>query len=185
MLVKFPNLEELGKRAFITYLRSVYLKKVFDLSRFSAEQFSAYAASLGLPVTPTIRFISHMKNVSKKDMQDIDTKQMKSSSKREVIITPKINSDLTVCDGDDDILYPKKPTTDANMDNGLDDVLHSKEPATDTDVTRYVLLLIFRTKTFLPFKFDATKYLVPGFVCRSYGNQLYLSDSKDPSKRRN
>ena len=118
MLVKFPSLQELGKRAFITYLRSVYLKKVFDLSRFSAEQFSAYAASLGLPVTPTISFISHMKNVSKKDMQDIDTKQMKSSSKREVIITPKINSDLTVCDGDDDILYPKKPTTDANMDNG-------------------------------------------------------------------
>ena len=185
MLVKFPSLQELGKRAFITYLRSVYLKKVFDLSRFSAEQFSAYAASLGLPVTPTIRFISHMKNVSKKDMQDIDTKQMKSSSKREAIITPKINSDLTVCDGDDDILYPKEPTTDANMDNGLDDVLHSKEPATDTDVTRYVLLLIFRTKTFLPFKFDATKYLVPGFVCRSYANQLYLSDSKDPSKRRN
>ncbi|CAD6223652.1 unnamed protein product [Miscanthus lutarioriparius] len=135
VLVKFPNLEELGKRAFITYLRSVYLK-VFDLSRFSAEQFSAYAASLGLPVTPTISFISHMKNVSKKDMQDIDTKQMKSSSKREAIITPKINSDLTVCDGDDDILYSKEPTTDANMDNGLDDVLHSKEAATDTDVTR-------------------------------------------------
>jgi ATP-dependent RNA helicase DDX10/DBP4 len=138
VLVKFPNLQELGKKAFVTYLRSVYLKKVFDLSRFSAEQFSAYAASLGLPVTPTIRFISHMKNVSKKDMEDIDMKQMKSSSKREVIINPKVNSDLTVCDGDDDILYPKKPTADANMDNGLDDVLHPKEPASDTDVTRYV-----------------------------------------------
>lgn len=136
VLVKFPNLQELGKKAFVTYLRSVYLKKVFDLSRFSAEQFSAYAASLGLPVTPTIRFISHMKNVSKKDMEDIDMKQMKSSSKREVIINPKVNSDLTVCDGDDDILYPKKPTADANMDNGLDDVLHPKEPASDTDVTR-------------------------------------------------
>ena len=45
----------MGKRAFVTYLKSVYLqkdKKVFDLSRFSAEQFAAYAASLGLPVTP-------------------------------------------------------------------------------------------------------------------------------------
>ncbi|KAG0545123.1 hypothetical protein BDA96_02G334700 [Sorghum bicolor] len=138
VLVKFPSLQDLGKRAFVTYLKSIYLqkdKKVFDLSRFSAEQFAAYAASLGLPVTPKIRFISHKKNVSKKDMEDSDMKQMKSSSKREVIITPKINSDLSVCDGDDDILYPKKPTADTNMDYRLDDVLHPKEPATDTNVT--------------------------------------------------
>ena len=90
MLVKFPNLQELGKRAFVTYLKAVYLqkdKKVFNLSRFSAEQFAAYAASLGLPVTPKIRFISHKKNVSKKDMEDIDMKQMKSSLEHEVTIT--------------------------------------------------------------------------------------------------
>ncbi|ONM24058.1 DEAD-box ATP-dependent RNA helicase 32 [Zea mays] len=138
VLVKFPNLQELGKRAFVTYLKAVYLqkdKKVFNLSRFSAEQFAAYAASLGLPVTPKIRFISHKKNVSKKDMEDIDMKQMKSSLEHEVTITPKINIDLTLCDGDDDILYPKKPTADANMDDRLDDVLHPKESATDTNVT--------------------------------------------------
>ncbi|ONM24056.1 DEAD-box ATP-dependent RNA helicase 32 [Zea mays] len=110
VLVKFPNLQEL-------------------------EQFAAYAASLGLPVTPKIRFISHKKNVSKKDMEDIDMKQMKSSLEHEVTITPKINIDLTLCDGDDDILYPKKPTADANMDDRLDDVLHPKESATDTNVT--------------------------------------------------
>lgn len=137
VLVKFPNLQELGKRAFVTYLKAVYLqkdKKVFNLSRFSAEQFAAYAASLGLPVTPKIRFISHKKNVSKKDMEDIDMKQMKSSLEHEVTITPKINIDLTLCDGDDDILYPKKPTADANMDDRLD-VLHPEESATDTNVT--------------------------------------------------
>ncbi|CAL5072458.1 unnamed protein product [Urochloa decumbens] len=137
VLVKFPNLQQLGKRAFVTYLKSVYLqkdKKVFDLSRFSAEQFAAYAASLGLPVTPTIRFISHKKNVSRKDAEDIDKKQMKSSSKPEVIINPQVNSDLIKDDGDDDILYPKKPTADANMDDGIDDdVLRAKEPTTDTN----------------------------------------------------
>ncbi|CAN6175581.1 unnamed protein product [Urochloa humidicola] len=137
VLVKFPNLQQLGKRAFVTYLKSVYLQKdktVFDLSRFSAEQFAAYAASLGLPVTPTIRFISHKKNLSKKDMEDIDKKQIKSSSKPEVIINPQVNSDLIKDDGDDDILYPKKPTADANMDDGIeDDVLRPKEPTTDTN----------------------------------------------------
>ncbi|KAG2637343.1 hypothetical protein PVAP13_2NG514100 [Panicum virgatum] len=137
VLVKFPNLQQLGRRAFVTYLKSVYLqkdKKVFDLSKFSAEQFAAYAASLGLPVTPTIRFISHKKNVSKKDMVDLDKKQMKSSSKPEFIINPQVNSDLTMGDGDDDILYPKKPIADANMDDELDDVLRPKEPATDTNI---------------------------------------------------
>ncbi|KAJ1291118.1 hypothetical protein BS78_02G294000 [Paspalum vaginatum] len=132
VLVKFPNLQELGKRAFITYLKSVHIqkdKKVFDLSRFSAEKLDAYAASLGLPVTPAIRFKNHKKNVQKKDMDDSDKKQMKSSSKPEVIINPQVNCNLTMDDGDDDILHPKKPTADANVD----DVLCPKEPTADPD----------------------------------------------------
>ncbi|XP_062190411.1 DEAD-box ATP-dependent RNA helicase 32-like [Phragmites australis] len=139
VLVKFPNLQQLGKRAFVTYLKSVYLQKdkeVFDLSRFSSENFAAYAASLGLPVTPNIRFISHKKNVVKKDMDDIDMKQMKSSSKPEVIINPQVNRDLIEDDGDDDILCPKKPTADTNTDDGLDDILRPKESTTDTNTKR-------------------------------------------------
>lgn len=169
MLVQRPHLQQLGKRAFATYLKSVYLqkdKKVFDLSRFSAEKFAAYAASLGLPVTPTIRFISHKKNVSKKDMEDIDNKHMKSSSKPDVIANPQVNSDLTMDDEDDDILYPKKPNADAIMD-GLDDVLRPKVPSTDTDtkpeeVTEYVScnssFKLFNI--LLPYEFQATKSLV-------------------------
>ncbi|XP_062187082.1 DEAD-box ATP-dependent RNA helicase 32-like [Phragmites australis] len=133
VLVKFPNLQQLGKRAFVTYLKSVYLqqdKEVFDLSRFSAEKFAAYAASLGLPVTPNIRFIRHKKNVAKKDMEDTDMKQMESSSKPEVNTNPQFNSDLIVDDGNDDILYPKKPNADACMDNEIDVILHPKEPTT-------------------------------------------------------
>ncbi|KAL6840620.1 hypothetical protein ACP4OV_029484 [Aristida adscensionis] len=136
VLVKFPNLQQLGKRAFVTYLKSVYLhkdKEVFDLSRFSAEKFAAYAASLGLPVTPNIRFINHKKNVPKKDRDDIEKKQMKPSSQREVIINTHVNSDLNVDDGQDDILYPKKPATDGNMDDEFDDILRPKEPNTDTN----------------------------------------------------
>lgn len=135
VLVKFPNLQQLGKRAFVTYLKSVYLqgdKEVFDLSRFSAENFAAYASSLGLPVTPKIRFVSHKKNVSKKDMKDIDVKQMKH--KAEVIeINPQVNRDMLADDGpDDDILYPKKPNTDANIYDGLDEILSPKVPGADT-----------------------------------------------------
>ncbi|XP_006657765.1 DEAD-box ATP-dependent RNA helicase 32 [Oryza brachyantha] len=138
VLVQYPNLQQLGKRAFITYLKSVYLqsdKEVFDLSRFSMENFAAYAASLGLPVTPKIRFIRHKKNVPKKYMGAIDVKQMKRSSKSEVIeINPQVKSNLIVDDGDDDILYPKEPKADVNMDDGLDDVLYPKESTVDANI---------------------------------------------------
>lgn len=147
MLVKCPNLQQLGKRAFVTYLKSVYLhkdKEVFDLSRFSAEKFAAYAASLGLPVTPKIRFVSHNKNVSKKDMEHIDRKQMKPNSKPEVIeINPQANSDSIMDDGHDDILRPKH-TTDTDAGDELDDILLPKESVIDTttepeQLTAYVL----------------------------------------------
>ncbi|BAF21701.1 Os07g0517000, partial [Oryza sativa Japonica Group] len=137
VLVQYPNLQQLGKRAFVTYLKSVYLqsdKEVFDLSRFSMENFAAYAASLGLPVTPKIRFVSHKKNVPKKYMGDIDVKRMKRSSKPEVIeINPQAKSNLIEDDGDYDILYPKEQQTDVNMADGLDDVLYPKVSTADTN----------------------------------------------------
>ncbi|KAF0908755.1 hypothetical protein E2562_028574 [Oryza meyeriana var. granulata] len=137
VLVQYPNLQQLGKRAFVTYLKSVYLqsdKEVFDLSRFSMENFAAYAASLGLPVTPKIRFVSHRKNVPKKYMGDIDVKQMKRSSKPEVIeINPQVKNNLIEDDGDDDFLYRKEPKTNVNMDDGLDNILYPKESTADTN----------------------------------------------------
>jgi ATP-dependent RNA helicase DDX10/DBP4 len=150
VLVKFPNLQQLGKRAFVTYLKSLYLQKdkaVFDLSRFSAEQFAAYAASLGLPVTPKIRFVNHKKNVPKKDMEQIDNKQMKSNSKPSVIeINPHASSASIMDDGDDYILCLKKHATDAGAND--DDILRPKESITDTttepeQLNVYVLQTLF------------------------------------------
>ncbi|KAJ1916903.1 ATP-dependent RNA helicase dbp4 [Tieghemiomyces parasiticus] len=51
-----PEMKYLGQKAFITYLRSVFLqknKKVFDVHALPAEE---YAASLGLPGAPRIKF---------------------------------------------------------------------------------------------------------------------------------
>ncbi|XP_047069689.1 DEAD-box ATP-dependent RNA helicase 32-like [Lolium rigidum] len=137
VLVKFPNLQQLGKRAFVTYLKSIHVQKdkeVFDLNRFSAENFAAYASSLGLPVTPKIRFVTHQKNVSRKDMDENDVKQMKQKAKV-IEINPQKNRDMLADDGldDDDILYPKKATTDPNMLQ-LDDILSPKAPGTYTNM---------------------------------------------------
>jgi hypothetical protein len=103
--------------------------ELFDLNRFSAEKFAAYAASLGLLVTPKIRFVSHKKNVPKKDMEHIHNKLMKSNSKSKVIeIDPQASSYSIMDHVHDDILCVKKHTTVAGAD---DDILRLKE-FTDT-----------------------------------------------------
>ncbi|KNA09500.1 hypothetical protein SOVF_153000 [Spinacia oleracea] len=56
ILVKYPDMQKLGRRAFITYLKAVCKEKdkqVFDVMKLGIHDFSA---SLGLPVTPKIRF---------------------------------------------------------------------------------------------------------------------------------
>ncbi|KAI8956860.1 DEAD-domain-containing protein [Daldinia sp. FL1419] len=56
MCFKNPDLKYLGQKAFISYTRSVHLQKdkeIFDLKKLDLD---AYAASLGLPGAPQIRF---------------------------------------------------------------------------------------------------------------------------------
>ncbi|KAF9925424.1 ATP-dependent RNA helicase dbp4 [Linnemannia zychae] len=56
-----PEIKYLGQKAFISYMRSVYLQKdktIFDVSALPAEEF---AASLGLPGAPKIKFVEKSK----------------------------------------------------------------------------------------------------------------------------
>lgn len=57
LLSKDPDLKYMAQRAFTTYLRSIHVrsdKSIFDVTQLPHE---AYAASLGLPTTPRIRFL--------------------------------------------------------------------------------------------------------------------------------
>lgn len=57
MCFKDPELKYLGQKAFISYVRSIYIQKdkeVFKLNELPLEEFSA---SLGLPGTPKIKFV--------------------------------------------------------------------------------------------------------------------------------
>ncbi|KAK4355252.1 hypothetical protein RND71_024223 [Anisodus tanguticus] len=57
LLVKYPDLQHLAQRAFVTYLKSIYKQKdkeIFDVTKLPIDEFSA---SLGLPMTPKIRFL--------------------------------------------------------------------------------------------------------------------------------
>ncbi|GMH25945.1 hypothetical protein Nepgr_027788 [Nepenthes gracilis] len=68
LLVKFPDMQHLARRAFITYLKAIHKEKdkeIFDVMKLPIEEFSA---SLGLPMTPKIRFLNRkieVKNVTK------------------------------------------------------------------------------------------------------------------------
>jgi ATP-dependent RNA helicase DDX10/DBP4 len=57
MCFKDPALKYLAQKAFITYAKSVYLQKDKDIFKLKEYDFEAFAASLGLPGAPKIRFL--------------------------------------------------------------------------------------------------------------------------------
>lgn len=59
LLVKYPDLQHTAQRAFLTYLKSIHNQKdkeIFDVMKLPIDEF---AASIGLPLTPKIRFLNH------------------------------------------------------------------------------------------------------------------------------
>ncbi|CAM6084394.1 unnamed protein product [Calypogeia fissa] len=65
LLSKDTALKYLAQRAFVTYLRSIYLhsnKEVFDVTKLPLAE---YALSLGLPTTPRVRFLKKRGGVAK------------------------------------------------------------------------------------------------------------------------
>ncbi|OUM68109.1 hypothetical protein PIROE2DRAFT_4245 [Piromyces sp. E2] len=77
---KYPEIKYLGQKAFISYMRSIYLqsnKEVFDVHQLPAEKFSE---SLGLPGAPKIKFIkkSGEKNKSRQASGQISKELMEA-----------------------------------------------------------------------------------------------------------
>ncbi|KAL9271522.1 DEAD-box ATP-dependent RNA helicase 32-like protein [Drosera capensis] len=57
VLAKIPELQGVARRAFVTYLQAICKRKdkeVFDVTKIDTDEF---AASLGLPMTPKVRFL--------------------------------------------------------------------------------------------------------------------------------
>ncbi|KAF1956265.1 DEAD-domain-containing protein [Byssothecium circinans] len=56
MLFKDPELKYLAQKAFITYTKSIYLQRDKEIFNIKNHDLEAYAASLGLPGAPKIKF---------------------------------------------------------------------------------------------------------------------------------
>lgn len=106
-------MQQLAKRSFVTYLKSVHLQKdkeVFDVTKLPLEEF---AASLGLAITPKIRFINQKKKGQKVLVEAVHEQEdgIDDSYKvanREPLSSVKLNEEPE----EDDILLPKKTIID-------------------------------------------------------------------------
>jgi ATP-dependent RNA helicase DDX10/DBP4 len=57
MCFKDPELKYLGQKCFVSYVRSVYVQRNKDIFRIKELDLEKYAASLGLPGTPNVKFV--------------------------------------------------------------------------------------------------------------------------------
>jgi ATP-dependent RNA helicase DDX10/DBP4 len=74
MLFKDPALKYLAQKAFVTYVKSVYLQKDKEIFKLTEYDLEAFAGSLGLPGAPRIKFLKgdedkKRKQVSRQELE--------------------------------------------------------------------------------------------------------------------
>ncbi|KAK6269668.1 hypothetical protein POUND7_006773 [Theobroma cacao] len=114
LLVKYPDMQHLAQRAFITYLRSIHIQKdkeVFDVMKLPIDE---YSASLGLPMTPKVRFLNQKKKSKKEsekssflESEIFDEENESVMPKEELLVEDvkdkKVDKDFLLKDGTQDV----------------------------------------------------------------------------------
>ncbi|KAI9208340.1 P-loop containing nucleoside triphosphate hydrolase protein [Polychytrium aggregatum] len=127
-----PEIKYLAQKAFISYMRSVYLQKnklVFDVHALPSEEF---AASLGLPGAPNIKF------VKKSGAAKNESRQARAVSGKNQQASDDSDSDSDDSDGDDETanaevdLDGRDATRDGDDDEDSDDQ-RAQKPRTKVD----------------------------------------------------
>ncbi|KAH9870388.1 ATP-dependent RNA helicase dbp4 [Plenodomus lingam] len=84
MCFQDPALKYLGQKAFMTHVKSIYLQKDKEVFKLKEYDLEAYAASLGLPGTPRIKFL-----------QNDDSKQRKQASRQVIEVSDSSDEEET------------------------------------------------------------------------------------------
>lgn len=71
-LAQSTELKESAQRAFVAYIKSTYMMKNKKVFNVEAIDFDEYAKSLGLVVTPRVRFLQRMKKRKEKQLRGDD-----------------------------------------------------------------------------------------------------------------
>ncbi|CED83268.1 dead-domain-containing protein [Phaffia rhodozyma] len=85
-----PELKYLGQRAFISYLKSIYIQKNKEIFQVGALPVEAFAESLGLPGAPQIKFISQEQAKKKKNrikVIEVNEGEVQSADEKETILS--------------------------------------------------------------------------------------------------
>lgn len=141
MAFKQPDIKYLAQKAFVTYVQSIHLqrdKEIFNLDKLDLD---AYAASLGLPGTPQIRFrkgedIKKIKNAPRlnlTDSEDSEGEGTKKKGKDEVRTKVQKMFDRT----NQDVLssHYRKMVGEGEEDDG-EDFLTTKRVLNDDDLDK-------------------------------------------------
>lgn len=102
MCFKDPELKYLGQKAFMSYARSVYVQKDKEVFKIQELPLEEYAASLGLPGAPRIKFVKgedaktrknapRRKDVLSSDDGSDEDDEGKKKAKKEPIVRTKID----------------------------------------------------------------------------------------------
>ena len=75
MNFKDPAIKYLGQKAFMTHVKSLYLQKDKEVFKLKEYNLEAYAASLGLPGTPRIKFLQNDDSKKKKNAERIEVSE--------------------------------------------------------------------------------------------------------------
>lgn len=162
LLVKYPDLQHRAQRAFITYLRSIHIQKDKDIFDVMKLPINEYSASLGLPMTPKIRFLN----------QKIKSKAVSTKS---VLVEPEDSSEKNVLEVSRNI--DTDPFKDEEIENDLfqlaDSANEDKVKSSEIEEIMYVyvfsVVLIFRLHK-IPF----VMFLGGSHLCGA-SNLLFLS----------
>ncbi|CAI6239324.1 unnamed protein product [Periconia digitata] len=122
MLFKDPELKYLAQKAFVTYTKSIYLQRDKTVFNIKNHDLEAYAASLGLPGAPKIKFL-----------KDDPSKQKKQQSRQELEV-PEL-SDEDVEELEKKAAKPVRTKYDRMFERQNQDVLadHYKKLVKDDD----------------------------------------------------
>jgi ATP-dependent RNA helicase DDX10/DBP4 len=122
-----PKLNELAKKAFKSYVRSIYLmpnKEIFSVKDLPLEE---YASSLGLASTPSVRFIKDSSRETLRDQKNVNHKLHKL---KEQIKAEKLAKRIEKLGGRP-IIENKRPLDDDDEDDDL--LVVKKKHAIDDD----------------------------------------------------
>eukprot|EP00301_Raphidiophrys_heterophryoidea_P025493 c8567_g1_i1.p1 GENE.c8567_g1_i1~~c8567_g1_i1.p1 ORF type:complete len:885 (-),score=261.56 c8567_g1_i1:134-2746(-) len=92
MLVEDPDIKFLAQRAFVSFLRGIFLRKDKNIFNVEALDLDEYAASLGLPNTPRIRFVAKAAQKTKDNLKLQQLKEEVTKEKQQAPSTPTVDS---------------------------------------------------------------------------------------------